>query len=104
MPYPIQPAQCRQPRPEQPSPLSCAVILGECIREERGKQGLCCFINTLSELLPFSMVEQIACRLNVPMPPQKPQLPSPPPKPKQGEGIGMNQLMQLMRMMEQFKK
>lgn len=86
-----------------PSPLSCAILLGECIREERGKQGVCAYVAAMCELLPFSICEQLAYRLNVPLPQPAPPPPPPPPKPK-NDGLQLNQLMQMMKMFEQFKK
>ncbi|MDD3401524.1 MAG: hypothetical protein PHT58_07880 [Eubacteriales bacterium] len=105
MPNPMQPSQNRPMRSDPPpSPLSCAIILGECIRDERGKQGVCCYVGALMELLPFPLVEQIAYRLNVPLPEPPKPLPPPPQRAKQNDGMQMNQLMQMVRMMEQFKK
>ncbi|MDO4544282.1 MAG: hypothetical protein Q4C01_06980 [Clostridia bacterium] len=106
MPQPMQPAINRGRCDTPPSPLSCAILLGECIREERGKQGVCAYVAAMTELLPFSLCEQLAYRLNVPLPapPPPPQpMPPPPPKPK-GDGLQLNQLMQMMKMLDQFKK
>lgn len=103
MPNPMQPSQNHSMRHDPPpSPLSCAIILGESIRCERGKQGVCCYVNALWDLLPFQMVEQLAYRLNVPLP--EPPAPPPPTKPKPNDGMQLNQLMQLFKLMEQFKK
>ena len=92
-----------QPQRTDPSPLFCAVTLGETVREEHGRQGVQEYVKALAPLLPRELVDQLAYRLNVPAPtpPPPPQpAPPPPPKPQQPD---MEKLLQMMRLFEQFR-
>ena len=87
-----------------PSPLSCAVTLGEAVREEHGRAGVCPYVKALAPLLPPGLIDQLAYQLNVPAPPPPappPPPPSPPPKP--APAPDMEKLLQMMRLMEQFR-
>ena len=89
-----------QPQRNGPSPLSCAVILGEAVRDEHGRAGVEAYVKALAPLLPRDLTDQLAYRLNVPVPQPAP-CPPPPPPPKQQPD--MEKLFQMMRLMEQFR-
>lgn len=92
-----------QPQRNGPSPLSCAVILGEAVRDEHGRAGVETYVKALSPLLPRELIDQLAYRLNVPAPapPCPPPPPAPlPPRPQQPD---MEKLLHLMRLFEQFR-
>ncbi|MBQ2202409.1 MAG: hypothetical protein II412_07525 [Clostridia bacterium] len=57
-----------QPQRTGPSPLSCAVTLGEAVRDEHGRAGVEAYVKALSPLLPRELIDQLAYRLNVPIP------------------------------------
>ncbi len=92
-----------QPQRNGPSPLSCAVTLGEAVRDEHGRAGVEAYVKALTPLLPPSLIDQLAYRLNVPVPapcpPPAPPPPPPPPKPQPD----MEKLFQMMRLMEQLR-
>ena len=89
-----------QPQRNGPSPLSCAVLLGEAVRDEHGRAGVEAYVKALAPLLPRELVDQLAYRLNVPVPaPPCPPAPPPPPKPQPD----MEKLIQMMRLFEQFR-
>lgn len=91
-----------QPQRNGPSPLSCAVTLGEAVRDEHGRSGVEAYVKALAPLLPPSLVDQLAYRLNVPVPaPCAPPPPPPPPPPRPQPD--MEKLLQMMRLMEQFR-
>lgn len=95
-----------QPQRNGPSPLSCAVVLGEAVRDEHGRAGVEAYVKALSPLLPRDLLDQLAYRLNVPVPapappPPPPPLPPPPQKPPQMPD--MEKLFQMMRLFEQLK-
>ncbi len=90
-----------QPQRNGPSPLSCAVILGEAVRDEHGRAGVEAYVKALAPLLPRDLIDQLAYRLNVPVPQPAPCPPPPPPPPKQQPD--MEKLFQMMRLMEQFR-
>ena len=95
-----------QPQRNGPSPLSCAVVLGEAVRDEHGRAGVEAYVKALSPLLPRELVDQLAYRLNVPLPavappsPERPPLPPPAPQRPQPD---MEKLFQMMRLFEQFR-
>lgn len=91
------------PPRQQPSPLNCAVLLGETIREQCGVRGVEEYVQSLSKLLPKDWVGQLAYRLNVPCPPSEPPPPPPPPPPPKSQPPDMERLMQMLRMMERMK-
>ncbi len=94
-----------QPQRTGPSPLACAVALGEAVREEHGRAGVEQYVKALAPLLPRDLVDQLAYRLNVPAPaaPPPPPPPSPPPAQKPVQMPDMERLFQMMRLMEQFR-
>ncbi len=90
-----------QPQRNGPSPLSCAVTLGEAVRDEHGRAGVEAYVKALSPLLPRDLVDQLSYRLNVPVPvPAPPPPPPPPPTPKQQPD--MEKLFQMMRLFAQY--
>ena len=89
-----------------PSPLSCAVVLGEAVRDEHGRAGVEAYVKALVPLLPSSLIDQLAYRLNVPVPAPAPPLPppsAPPPPPPSRSQPDMEKLFQMLRLFEQFK-
>ena len=94
-----------QPQRTGPSPLACAVALGEAVREEHGRAGVEQYVKALAPLLPRDLVDQLAYRLNVPAPAAPPPPPPPPPPPAQKpvQMPDMERLFQMMRLMEQLK-
>ncbi len=96
-----------QPQRNGPSPLSCAVVLGEAVRDEHGRAGVEAYVKALAPLLPRDLCDQLAYRLNVPVPapappPPPPPLPPPPQRPAM-QMPDMEKLFQMMRLMEQLK-
>ena len=96
-----------QPQRNGPSPLSCAVVLGEAVRDEHGRAGVETYVKALAPLLPRELIDQLAYRLNVPVPapappPPPPPLPPPPQRPAM-QMPDMEKLFQMMRLMEQLK-
>lgn len=90
-----------QPQRNGPSPLLCAVTLGEAVRDEHGRAGVEAYVNALAPLLPRDLTDQLAYRLNVPAPaPPCAVPPPPPPKPPQPD---MEKLFQMLRLMEQLR-
>ena len=93
-----------QPQRTGPSPLACAVTLGEAVRDEHGRAGVEAYVKALVPLLPASMIDQLAYRLNVPVPAiAPPPPPPPPPAPAQRQQPDMEKLFQMMRLFEQFR-
>ena len=94
-----------QPQRTGPSPLACAVALGESVREEHGRAGVEQYVKALAPLLPRDLIDQLAYRLNVPVPAAPPPPPPPPapPAPKPMQLPDMERLFQMMRLMEQLK-
>lgn len=93
-----------QPQRTGPSPLSCAVTLGEAIREEHGRAGVIAYVKALVPLLPQSFLDQLAYRLNVPVPTVPPPPPAPlPPVQKSAPAPDMEKLLQMLRLFEQFR-
>ena len=97
-----------QPQRTGPSPLACAVALGEAVREEHGRAGVEQYVKALAPLLPRDLIDQLAYRLNVPVPaapppPPPPPAPPAPPAPKPMQMPDMERLFQMMRLMEQLK-
>ena len=91
-----------QPQRTGPSPLACAVTLGEAVREEHGRAGVEQYVKALAPLLPRDTIDQLAYRLNVPVP----AAPLPPPPPSQKPPMqmpDMERLFQMMRLMEQLR-
>ena len=93
-----------QPQRTGPSPLSCAVTLGEAVRDEHGRAGVEAYVKALSPLLPRELIDQLAYRLNVPIPaPAAPPQPPPPPPMQRSPQPDMEKLFQMMRLMEQLR-
>lgn len=93
-----------QPQRTGPSPLSCAVTLGEAVRDEHGRAGVEAYVKALAPLLPHDLIDQLAYRLNVPIPQAPPPPPPPPPPaPKPSQAPDMEKLFQMMRLMEQLR-
>ena len=92
-----------QPQQTGPSPLSCAIALGEAVREERGRAGVEQYVNALVPLLPRDLIDQLAYRLNVSAPPAPSPPPPPPPAQKPMQMPDMERLFQMMRLMEQLR-
>ncbi len=97
-------AYSNQPPRPTPSPIQCAVVLGDAIREEQGKRGVEEYLCALSGLLPPDWIEQIAYHLNVAPPRPRPMMPPqpPPPPPPPRPAPDMEKLMQVVRLMEQM--
>lgn len=94
-----------QPQRNGPSPLSCAVVLGEAVRDEHGRAGVEAYVKALAPLLPPSMIDQLAYRLNVPVPASAPPPPPPPPVPQKPsvQMPDMEKIFQMMRLFEQLR-
>ena len=94
-----------QPQRNGPSPLSCAVVLGEAVRDEHGRAGVEAYVKALAPLLPPSMIDQLAYRLNVPVPASASPPPPPPPAPQKPsmQMPDMEKLFQMMRLFEQLR-
>lgn len=95
-----------QPQRNGPSPLSCAVVLGEAVRDEHGRAGVEAYVKALAPLLPPSMIDQLAYRLNVPVPAPAPPSPPPPPPAAQKPSVqtpDMEKLFQMMRLFDQLR-
>lgn len=96
-----------QPQRNGPSPLSCAVVLGEAVRDEHGRAGVEAYVKALTPLLPPSMIDQLAYRLNVPVPAPTPPSPSPPPPPAPQkpppQTPDMEKLFRMMQLFEQLR-
>ena len=88
-----------QPQRNGPSPLSCAVMLGEAVRDEHGRAGVQQYVKALSPLLPQSLIDQLAYRLNVSVPAP----PSPPPPSRSAQQPDMERLFQMMQLFSQFR-
>ena len=94
-----------QPQRNGPSPLSCAVTLGEAVREEHGRAGVESYVKALVPLLPRDLIDQLAYRLNVPIPAPAPPPPPNPPAPQKPpmQMPDMEKLFQMMRLMDQLR-
>ncbi|MBR4905862.1 MAG: hypothetical protein IKZ44_03330 [Clostridia bacterium] len=92
-----------QPQRNGPSPLSCAVVLGEAVRDEHGRAGVEAYVKALAPLLPPSMIDQLAYRLNVPTPAPAPPPPPPAPQKPSMQMPDMEKLFQMMRLFEQLR-
>ena len=91
-----------QPQRTGPSPLACAVTLGEAVREEHGRAGVEQYVKALAPLLPRDTIDQLAYRLNVPVP-AAPLPPPPPPQKPPMQMPDMERLFQMMRLMDQLR-
>ena len=83
-----------------PNPLTCALVLAEQVRAERGRLGVEQYVRCVGPLLPPTLAEELSRRLGVPLPPPTtpPGPPPPPPnkKPPENGGLDMQQLLRIM--------
>ena len=84
-----------------PHPLTCALVLAEQVRAERGRLGVEQYVRCVGPLLPPTLAEELSRRLGVPLPPPAPPPgptppPSPPKKPPENNGLDMQQLLRIM--------
>ena len=78
-----------------PHPLTCALVLAEQVRAERGRLGVEQYVRCVCPLLPPTLAEELSQRLGVALPPPPPP-PSPPKKPPENNGLDMQQLIRIM--------
>ena len=80
-----------------PHPLTCALVLAEQVRAERGRLGVEQYVRCVGPLLPPTLAEELSRRLGGPLPPPPPP-PGPPPKkpPENNGGLDMQQLLRIM--------
>ena len=83
-----------------PHPLTCALVLAEQVRAERGRLGVEQYVRCVGPLLPPPLAEELSRRLGVPLPPPPGPPPGPPPnkKPPEGNGGGLD-MQQLLRIL-----
>ena len=84
-----------------PHPLTCALVLAEQVRAERGRLGVEQYVRCVGPLLPPTLGEELSRRLGVPLPPPAPPPGPPPPpppnkKPLENGGLDMQQLLRIM--------
>ena len=83
-----------------PHPLTCALVLAEQVRAERGRLGVEQYVRCVGPLLPPPLAEEMSRRLGVPLPPPPPPPGPPPPppnkKPPENGGLDMQQLLRIM--------
>ena len=84
-----------------PHPLTCALVLAEQVRAERGRLGVEQYVRCVGPLLPPTLAEELSRRLGVPLPPPAPPPgppppPPPPKKPPENNGLDMQQLLRIM--------
>ena len=84
-----------------PHPLTCALVLAEQVRSERGRIGVEQYVRSVGPLLPPTLAEELSRRLGMPLPPPAtPGPPPPPPNKKPPENSGGNlDIQQLLRIM-----
>ena len=86
-----------------PHPLTCALVLAEQVRAERGRIGVEQYVRSVGPLLPPTLAEELSRRLGVPLPPPPaPPGPTPPPsnkKPPENNGLDMQQLLRILSCM-----
>ena len=86
-----------------PHPLTCALVLAEQVRAERGRIGVEQYVRCVGPLLPPTLAEELSRRLGVPLPPPPaPPGPTPPPpnkKPPENSGLDMQQLLRILSCM-----
>ncbi len=85
-----------------PHPLTCALVLAEQVRQERGRLGVEQYVRCVGPLLPPPLGEELSRRLGVPLPP--PPGPPPPPNKKPPENAGGLDMQQLLRILSCFGK
>ena len=82
-----------------PHPLTCALVLAEQVRAERGRLGVEQYVRCVCPLLPPTLAGELSRRLGVPLPPPAPPpgpTPPPPKKPPENNGLDMQQLLRIM--------
>ncbi len=84
-----------------PHPLTCALVLAEQVRAERGRLGVEQYVRCVGPLLPPNLAVELSQRLGVPLPPPAPPPgptppPPPPKKPPENNGLDMQQLLRIM--------
>ena len=80
--------------------MTCALVLAEQVRAERGRLGVEQYVRCVGPLLPPTLAEELSHRLGVPLPqPPPPPDPPPPPNKKPPEGNGGLDMQQLLRIM-----
>ena len=82
-----------------PHPLTCALVLAEQVRAERGRLGVEQYVRCVGPLLPPPLAEEMSRRLGVPLPPPPPPPGPPPPpnkKPPENGGLDKHQLLRIM--------
>lgn len=94
---PNRPCPAGPPTPP-PHPLTCALILAEQVRSERGRLGVEQYVRCVGPLLPPPLAQELSHRLNIPLPPPPEPPNKKPPEGGQG-GLDMQQLLRLMSMM-----
>ena len=79
--------------------MTCALVLAEQVRAERGRLGVEQYVRCVGPLLPPTLAEELSRRLGVPLPPPAPPpgpTPPPPKKPPENNGLDMQQLLRIM--------
>ena len=80
--------------------MTCALVLAEQVRAERGRLGVEQYVRCVGPLLPPTLGEELSRRLGVPLPPPAPPPGPPPPplnkKPPENNGLDMQQLLRIM--------
>ena len=87
------------PSSPPPHPLTCALVLAEQVRAERGRLGVEQYVRCVCPLLPPTLAGELSRRLGVPLPPPAPPpgpTPPPPKKPPENNGLDMQQLLRIM--------
>ena len=81
--------------------MTCALVLAEQVRAERGRLGVEQYVRCVGPLLPPTLGEELSRRLGVPLPPPAPPPgpPPPPPNKKPPENNGGLDMQQLLRIM-----
>ncbi len=85
-----------------PHPLTCALVLAEQVRSERGRLGVEQYVRSAGPLLPPQLAEELSRRLGIPLPPPPAPLGPPPPPPnkrppeRNGSGLDMQQLLRIL--------
>lgn len=82
--------------------MTCALVLAEQVRAERGRLGVEQYVRCVGPLLPPTLAGELSRRLGVPLPPPAPPPgptpppPQPPKKPPENNGLDMQQLLRIM--------
>jgi hypothetical protein len=103
-----------QPNPPDQKTTEAAVLLGETVRNERGRYGLRGYLSMLAESFPQDWVREVARRLDQPCPPAPPPPPPfdplrqddpmrPLPQEPRQKKPDMDKILQLMQLMGNLK-